>query len=155
MAAPQVGERAPDFALEGTDGPVRLSEALGEGPVVVAFYQEDDTPTCRTQLAAFRDDYDLLRELGARVLAISTDPLASHRAFAERLAPPFPLLSDEGGAIARAYGVYDEGERRARRAVFVVGPDGVIRESIPWYNPANPSQFEQVFRALGFAPDQG
>lgn len=149
MPAPGVGERAPDFTLEGTDGPVRLAEALAAGPVVVAFYQEDDTPGCRTQLTAFRDDYDLLRELGARVLAISTDPLDSHRAFAERLAPPFPLLSDEGGAVARAYGVYDEHERRAHRAVFVIGPDGLVRESIPWYNPANPSQFEQVFRALG------
>lgn len=149
MAAPQAGERAPDFTLPGTGGEMRLSQALAEGPVVVAFYMEDDTPGCRTQLAAFRDEYDLLRELGARVLAISTDPLASHRAFAERLAPPFPLLADEGGAAARAYGVYDEDARRAHRAVFVVDREGTVRLSIPWYNPSNPSQFEEVFRALG------
>jgi peroxiredoxin Q/BCP len=133
VTAPQEGERAPDFTLPGTDGEVHLADALAGGPVVVAFYQEDDTPACRTQLTAFRDDYDLLRELGARVLAISTDPLPSHQAFAERLAAPFPLLADESGEVARAYGVYDEDERRARRAVFVVGEDGAIRLSIPWY----------------------
>ena len=148
-SSPQMGERAPDFALQGTTGEVRLSDLLASGPVVVAFYQEDDTPGCRTQLTAFRDDYDLLGELGGRLVAISTDPLASHHTFAERLSAPFPLLADEGGAVARAYGVYDEEARRAHRAVFVVGPDGTVRLSIPWYSPANPSQFEQVFQAVG------
>lgn len=149
MGAPEQGERAPDFTLPGTAGVVRLSAALAEGPVVVAFYREDDTPGCQSQLASFRDDYELLRDLDAQVLAISTDSLASHRRFAERLAPPFPLLADEGGAVARAYGVYDEAERRAHRAVFVVGADGTVRLSIPWYSPGNPSQFAQVFAALG------
>ena len=149
MTVPQVGERAPDFVLPGTEGEVRLSEALKEGAVVVAFYMEDDTPGCRTQLTAFRDDYELVRELGAGVLAISTDSLDSHRGFGERLAPPFPLLADEGGEVASAYGVYDEDARRALRAIFVIDPDGAVRLSIPWYNPANPSQFEEVFRALG------
>lgn len=149
---PDVGEQAPDFTLRGTEGEVRLSDALRAGPVVVAFYQEDRTPACRTQLAALRDDHDLLRELGARVLAISTDPLDSHTAFAGELQPPFPLLADEGGAVARAYGVYDEAARRARRAVFVIDPDGAVRLSIPWYNPSSTTQYEQIFRALGLDP---
>lgn len=153
MTAPQPGERAPDFELPGTDGLVRLSEALARGPVVLTFYQEDGTPACRSQLAAFRDDYDVVRELGASVLAVSVDPLAAHKAFAEQLRPPFPLLADEGGAVARAYGVYDPEQRRARRAVFVIDRDGTVRLSIPWYNPASADQYEQVFRALGFAPD--
>ncbi len=143
------GEPAPDFLLPGPEGEVRLSDLLGNGPVVVAFYQEDDTPGCRAQLGAFRDDHDVLAELGGRLVAISTDSPASHRAFAERLGAPFPLLSDEDGAVARAYGVYDEQSRRAHRAVFVIGAGGVLLLSIPWYNPANPSQFEQVFQALG------
>ena len=143
------GDLAPDFRLPDAGGDVTLAEALAQGPVVVAFYQEDDTPTCRAQLTSFRDDYDILRELGARVLAISVDSIGSHQAFAERLQPPFPLLSDEDGAVARAWGVYDEEGRRARRAVFVVGQDGLIRLSIPWYNPANAGQDEQVCRVLG------
>lgn len=146
---PTPGEQAPDFSLPGTEGEIRLSEVLREGPVVVMFYQEDNTPTCQSQLAALRDDHDLVAELGARVLAISTDPLTTHREFAERLRPPFPLLADENGAVARAYGVYDEATRRARRAVFVIDPDGAVRLGIPWYNPSNTAQYEQIFRALG------
>lgn len=153
MTTPQPGERAPDFELPGTEGRVRLSEVLASGPVVLTFYQEDGTPVCQSQLAAFRDDYDVLRELGASVLAVSVDPLSEHQAFAARLRPPFPLLADEDGAVARAYGVYDPEQRRARRAVFVIDRDGTVRLSIPWYNPARADQYEQVFRALGFAPE--
>jgi peroxiredoxin Q/BCP len=153
VTVPQPGERAPDFELPGTGGPVRLSEVLARGPVVLTFYQEDGTPACQSQLAAFRDDYDVVRELGASVLAVSVDPLSAHEAFAARLRPPFPLLADEDGAVARAYGVYDPEQRRARRAVFVIDRDGTVRLSIPWYNPASADQYEQVFRALGFAPE--
>jgi peroxiredoxin Q/BCP len=149
MPEPRAGDPAPDFTLPGTAGEVRLADALRTGPVVVAFYQEDNTPTCRTQLSALRDDHDLLVELGARVLAISTDPLESHTAFAGLLRPPFPLLADADGAVARAYGVYDEDTRRSRRAVFVIGADGRVLLDIPWYNPANTSQYAQIFRALG------
>jgi thioredoxin-dependent peroxiredoxin len=143
------GDLAPEFALTGTDGEVRLSTLLREGPVVVTFYQEDDTPTCRSQLAAFRDDYEVVQELGATLVAISVDSLDAHARFAETLDAPFPLLADDGGDVARAYGVYDETSRRSNRAIFVVGQDGSIARAIPWYNPANPSQYEQVFQALG------
>ena len=149
MTQLQPGDPAPDFTLPGTDGPVRLSELLAVGPVVLAFYQEADTPTCRSQLTAFRDDYELLAESGVRLLAISTDPLDVHRAFAGRLAAPFPLLSDVDGAVARAYDVYDEAERRARRALFVIDPDGRVRLAIRHYNPANSAQYESVYRSLG------
>jgi peroxiredoxin Q/BCP len=146
---PEVGERAPDFTLPGTAGAVSLSAVLREGPVVLSFYQEDGTPACQTQLAALRDDHDLLQELGARVLAVSTDPLPAHHEFAARLGQPFPLLSDEGGTVARRYGVYDAESRRARRAIFVIDQAGVVRLAIPWYNPANTAHYEQIFRALG------
>lgn len=149
MSAPAAGEPAPDFTLPSTSGEVRLSDVLREGPVILVFYVEDATPGCRTQLGALREDYDLVRELGARVLAVSTDPLASHEMFAAQITPPFPLLSDEGGAVARVYGVYDEAERRARRSVFVIDPDGHVRLSLPWFNTANTAQYEQIFRALG------
>jgi thioredoxin-dependent peroxiredoxin len=150
---PEVGEHAPDFTLPGTRGLMSLEGALRQGPVVLAFYQEDGTPACQTQLAALRDDHDLLDELGARVLAISTDPLPSHEQFAASLTPPYPLLSDEDGSVARLYGVYDEESRRARRAVFVIDPDGTVQLAIPWYNPSNTSQYEQIFRALGLDPN--
>ena len=155
MTTPQTGDRAPDVTLEGPSGPVRLSEAYAEGPVVLAFFQEASTPTCEAEVRGFCTEYDLVKELGGRVLAVSTDPQEAQQRFAESLDAPFPVLTDPNGAAARAFGVYDETSRRAARAVFVIGEDGVVRLAIPWYNPQNATQFEEVFTALGLQPDAG
>lgn len=147
----EVGDRAPDFTVETTDGTRRLEALLADGPLVLVFYSEDATPACTTQLCAFRDDYDTLRDLGARVLAVSADDLESHHRFAERAEGlPFPLAADANLELARAYGVIDADDpRRSRRAVFVIGRDGAILEAIPHYQPTVPEQFASVFRALG------
>jgi peroxiredoxin Q/BCP len=155
MTAPQTGDRAPDVTLEGPDGPVRLSETYAQGPVVLAFFQEANTPTCDAEVRGFCTEYDLVKELGGRVVAVSTDPQEEQRRFAASLNAPFPVLTDPDGAAARAFGVYDETSRRAARAVFVIGEDGVVRLAIPWYNPQNATQFEEVFAALGLQPDAG
>jgi thioredoxin-dependent peroxiredoxin len=149
------GDETPDVTLEGPEGPVRLRDALAEGPVALLFFQEAGTPACEAELRGFCADYDLVRELGARVLAVSTDPQDRQRTFAEALGAPFPILTDADAAAARAFGVYDETNRRARRAVFVIGEDGTVRHAIPWYNPQNASQLEEVFAALGLQPDAG
>jgi peroxiredoxin len=146
---PQEGERAPDLHLEGRDGPVTLVDALRDGPLVLLFFQEARTPLCEAELRGFVADYDLLQELGAHVLAVSTDPLSAQDQFAEQLTAPFPIVSDPDGGTARAYGVFDEASGRANRAAFVISQDGVITLALPWYNPQNSAQFQQVFAALG------
>lgn len=149
MTEIEVGQPAPDFALESTEGPVRLSELRGH-KVVVTFYQEDSTPTCSTQVTAFAEDFETLDDLGAKVIAISVDDLDRHRRFCEQLGdPPFPLATDPDLEVAARYGVVDETGKRSRRAVFVVDPGGKIALAIPWYNPSNFDQYEQIYRALG------
>ena len=143
------GAPLPDITLEGPDGPVSLRK-MGRGrPLVVAFYQEDATPTCTTQLSAFRDDFDLIEELGAVLVAISADSVESHRVFAEAHPLPFPLLADAKLEAARAFGVVDESGRRSVRAVFVADDEGTVVASIPYYNPANGQHYQAVFQALG------
>jgi peroxiredoxin Q/BCP len=98
-----------------------------------------------------RDDYEIIRELGAEVLAVSADTLESHADFAERIGGvPFPLASDTGLEAARAYGVADDAGKRSRRAVFIIDTDGRILHTEPWFQPGNPGQYEAIFRALGF-----
>ena len=63
---------------------------------------------------------------------------------------PFPLVSDEKLEAARAYGVLDEAGKRSRRAVFVIDKGGTILHVVPWFEPGNPSQYEDIFVALGF-----
>ena len=144
------GQKAPEFVVETDQGRLTLSGLLEHGKLVLAFYYEDMTPACSTQVSSLKDGFDTLRDLGATVLAISTDSLDSHQTFCDRLGGlPFPLGSDADLAIARAYGVVDDRGRRSRRAVFVIDKDGTVLLALPHYNPANISQFEQVFLALG------
>jgi peroxiredoxin Q/BCP len=121
------------------------------GALVLAFYREDATPSCESELSVLRDAYGLLDEYGAGVLAVSADSMESHRAFMDRMGGlPFPLASDESLAAARAYGVVDEGDScRSRRAIFVIDRDGTLLLAVAYYQPANLSQVEAIFAALG------
>ena len=148
---PDVGDQAPDFTLPSTDGEVHLHDLLAQGPVLLAFYFEDATPTCSTEVTALRDAHEVLRELGVQVLAVSADSIESHRAFAERLGGlPFPLVSDPDLVAARAYdAVAEDDPRRSRRALFVIGRDGRITYAANPFSPNNLTQLEEAFRALG------
>ena len=146
------GQRAPEFVLPSTEGEVSLRALLDAGQrVVLAFYFEDGTPSCQTEVSVLKDAHDLLREYGVSVVAVSADPIASHEAFAERLGGvPFPLASDEQLIGARAYGVVSEEDaRRSARAVFVIDRDGVVLLALPHFQPGNLSQIEAIFNALG------
>lgn len=147
---PDAGEQAPDFTLPSTFGEVRLGALTDRSKLVLAFYYEDATPTCSSELSMLRDDYEMVRELGAEVLAVSADTLESHEAFAERLGGvPFPLASDERLEAAKAFDVADDAGKRSRRAVFIIDRGGRLLHAERWFQPGNPSQYEAIFRALG------
>ena len=147
---PQIGDKATDFILPSTKGPVQLSKVYRDGKVVLAFYTEDDTPSCARELASFSEEYPTLQELGASVVAVSVDSLHSHQSFCDKVGGyPFPLVSDAEQEVAAAYGVRHDDGKRNHRAVFVIDQEGVVIHAIPWYQPGNPSQLLEVFRALG------
>jgi peroxiredoxin Q/BCP len=122
---PQVGEPAPDFELEGTDGRFRLSEHRGER-VVLLFYPGDNTPVCTKQFCSYRDRSDDLAALGATVVGISAQDLASHEQFISKHSLTVPLLADTDAAVAKAYGAH---ARRlgVKRAVIVIDEEGIVR----------------------------
>ena len=130
-SSPQVGDSAPDFTLEGTDGTFRLSDHRGER-VVLLFYPGDETPVCTKQFCSYRDRADDMSGLDAVVVGISAQDLDSHRSFTEHHGLTVPLLADVDRAVARAYGVARAHGLAARvqgtqRAVFVIDEDGVVR----------------------------
>ena len=146
-----VGGQAPDFTLPSTWGPLTLSHLTALRKVMLAFYSEDNTPLCSNEVSLLKEDYEIIRQLDAQVIGISADSLDSHRRFEERLGGlPFPLVSDEKLDAAKAYDVIAEGSKRSRRAVFVIDKGGTILHKVPWFHPGNPSQYEDIFRALGF-----
>jgi peroxiredoxin Q/BCP len=150
QAMPEAGEPAPDVQLTSTTGEVHLSDLWAERKLVLTFYAEDNTPLCATQVSMLRDDYGMVQELGAEVVAVSADQVESHADFAERLGGvPFALASDTGLEAARAYDVLDEDGKRSRRAVFVIDRGGTILHAERWFQPGNPAQYAAIFRALG------
>jgi peroxiredoxin Q/BCP len=148
---PRAGDPAPDFELPSTRGTLRLKDLTATKKVLLAFYTEDNTPLCSSQVSVLKEDHELIRQLRGEVVAVSADSLDSHRAFADKLGGvPFPLVSDEKLEAAKAYGVQDEARKRSRRAVFVIDRGGTILHVVPWFQPGNASQYEDIFVALGF-----
>ena len=122
-----VGDEAPDFTLPGTnDQDYRLSDYRGR-TVVLVFYPGDETPVCTKQLTSYSDDISSFSELGAQVLAISAQDVASHERFSAKHGGfGFPLLADKDKAVAGRYGTLGP-LGFPRRSVFVVDGDGIIR----------------------------
>jgi len=125
------GDPVPDFELPAQDGqPVRLSEELNRGPVVLFFYPRAMTPGCTRESCHFRDLEAEFAAVGAGRLGISADPIDRQRQFAEKNGFEFPLLSDADRAVARQYGVKRPGPLFNRRATFVIGTDGRLLAEI-------------------------
>lgn len=151
MSELAVGSPAPDFTLPATTGEIHGSDLWSDSKVIIAFYTEDGTPLCQNEVMSFADDLPVFEELGAKVVAISSDSLESHGKFAEKVGGvPYPLASDSDLEVSRQYGVADETTKRSRRAIFVVDKGGALLLANPWYTPGNPSQYEAIVRALGF-----
>jgi peroxiredoxin Q/BCP len=120
-----VGDKAPDFALPGTGGRnYSLSDYRGQ-TVVLVFYPGDDSPVCTKQLNSYNNELDQFSEVGAQVIAISAQDVASHEKFAGKHGFRFPLLSDPDKAVAESYGTVGP-LGFPRRSVFVINKDGVI-----------------------------
>ena len=150
------GERAPLFHLPAvtTDAEqieVSFEDVLAEGDVLLVFYQDDGMPICTSELKAFAQEHETLRGAGVQVFGMNTNGLGSHARFQERDRFPFPLFSDFFGDVVKAYGLWDEDERKSRRALVLVGGDGVVRYVEPHFNPGNLAAFEAVFAELGLA----
>ena len=125
-----VGDLAPDFEIKDQHGQlVKLSSFQGDKNVVITFYPYSFTGTCTGELCALRDDLGSFQNEKVQLLAISCDSPFSQRVYAEKERYTFPVLSDfwPHGAVAKAYGVFDEKKGCALRGSFVIDKAGVIQ----------------------------
>jgi peroxiredoxin Q/BCP len=125
MAGPDPGDSAPDFTLEGTEGAFTLSDHRGER-VVLLFYPGDGTTVCTKQFCSYRDAADDMAALDAVFVGISVQGMESKEAFKAKYGLTTPLLADRGGEVSKAYGVYSNRFRAAKRTVFIVDEEGRI-----------------------------
>ncbi len=124
----EIGRPAPEFTLKDQHGnDVSLADYRGR-TVVLVFYPFTFTGVCQAELCEIRDDPSTFSGRGAEVLAISCDSRHAQRVWAEQQGFGFPVLSDfwPHGAVARAYGVFNEQLGCANRVSFVIDRDGTV-----------------------------
>ena len=119
-----VGDTAPDFELDGTEGRFRLSDHRGER-VVLLFYPGDFTPVCTRQFCSYAERAEDMSSLGATVVGISSQDVDSHMKFVNEKGIPVALLADPDKKVAKAYGA-SAPVVGTRRAVVIVDEEGRV-----------------------------
>ncbi len=160
----QLGDTAPDFEAETTEGPIRFHEWLGNSWGVLFSHPKDFTPVCTTELgymARIKPEFD---KRGVKIIGLSVDPVDHHSRWAEDIAetqgtaPNFPMIGDPDLKIAKAYGMLPASltgtsdgrtpaDNQTVRNVFVIGPDKKIK-LILVYPMTTGRNFDEVLRVI-------
>ena len=160
----QLGETAPDFEADTTQGPIRFHDWIGDSWVVLFSHPKDFTPVCTTELgymAKIKPEFD---RRGVKVIGISVDPLDKHKSWVKDIeetqgyAPNYPIIADSDYEISKAYGMLgadvsgDPADRTAAdnqtvRNVFVLGPDKKVKLVLV-YPMTTGRNFDEVLRVL-------
>jgi len=124
----QIGDVVADFELDDQDGNRwRLSERLGDGPVVLFFYPAAMTTGCTKEACHFRDLAAEFGAAGAQRVGISLDGVDKQKAFADKHGFDYPLLADTDGTVAKQFGVKRPiGLLKVKRQTFVIGADATL-----------------------------
>ena len=153
-AVPQVGDRAPDFALPyatrdsvSRDSLV-LSSLVGKRNLVLAFYPADWSGGCTKEVCAFRDNFAELGQLNADVIGISGDYVYSHYEWAKHHNLPFRLAADHNHEVAKRYGSFNDANGYNRRTVFVIDKSGKIAYADLAYSARDAASFDKLRAAL-------
>lgn len=124
---PKVGDKAPLVQAKDQSGNEwKLEDQIGKKLVLLYFYPKDDTPGCTKEACGFRDEIAELKRDNVNVVGVSFDSAESHQKFISKYNLNFPLLADDDGKVADAYGVRMPGKAMARRVSFLIGLDGRI-----------------------------
>jgi alkyl hydroperoxide reductase subunit AhpC len=160
----QIGDTAPDFETETTQGPIRFHDWIGDSWVVLFSHPKDFTPVCTTELgymAKLKPEFD---RRNAKLIGLSVDPVENHSKWAidieetQGAAPNYPMIGDPDLRIAKLYGMLPasaSGDASARtpadnqtvRNVFVIGPDKKIKLIIV-YPMTTGRNFDEVLRVV-------
>ena len=143
---PVLGEPAPDFEAETTQGPIKLSSLKGKW-VVLFSHPADFTPVCTTEFLAFAQIYDELQALNVQLIGLSIDSISAHLAWVHAIKEkmgvtiPFPIIADLNMKVAKKYGMIHPGQSStaAVRCVFFIDDKGIMRAMI--YYPLQNGRF--------------
>ena len=151
----QLGDTAPDFTAETTEGELRFHEWLGNQWGVLFSHPKDFTPVCTTELgetARLKDDF---ASRNAKIIGLSVDPLDSHRRWEADIEETqgqrvnFPIIADPGHAVADLYGMIhpNASDTTTVRSVYVIDPNKKVRLTIT-YPASTGRNFNEILRVL-------
>lgn len=151
--AVEIGDEAPDFELPDQDRqPVRLSSYRGSKNVVLVFYPLSFTGVCQSELCAIRDTIEDFSGDDVVTLAVSVDSAAVHKKWADEQGYTFPILADfwPHGAVASAYGVFEEKIGLATRGTFIIDKAGRVAYKVVNAIPdaRDPEEYRKVLASL-------
>jgi len=148
----KVGDKAPDFNLNSSDGSNISLDQLKGKKIVIYFYPKDDTPGCTIEACEFRDANNEISNAGAVVFGVSKDNLTSHHKFISKFGLNFSLLSDEDGQMCNLYGAWGEKTSFGKttfgilRITFLIDEFGVIAKI--WNNVKPEGHSKEVLDAI-------
>ncbi len=151
----QLGDDAPDFTAETTEGPIKFHEYLGNGWGVLFSHPKDFTPVCTTELgrvAALKPEFD---KRNVKVVGLSVDPLSSHKEWANDIAETqgtalnFPLVADADKTVANLYGMIhpNASDTFTVRSVYIIGPDKKLKLTLT-YPASTGRNFDEILRVI-------
>ena len=151
----QLGDTAPDFTAETTDGPISFHEWMGDGWAVLFSHPKDFTPVCTTELGEVARLKPEFESRGVKVAGLSVDPLDDHHAWAGDIAETqghalnFPLIADPDRSIATLYGMIhpNADDTFTVRSVFIIGPDKKVKLSLT-YPASTGRNFQEILRTI-------
>jgi thioredoxin-dependent peroxiredoxin len=151
----QLGDIAPDFTAETTEGSVSLHEYLGDGWGILFSHPADFTPVCTTELGEFANRKDEFANRNTKLIGVSVDSVTSHRGWSDDIEETqgtglnYPLVGDEDRKVANLYGMIHPNaiETATVRTVFIVGPDKKVKLMLT-YPAAIGRNVDEIIRAL-------
>ena len=151
----QLGETAPNFTIESTQGTVNFHQWLDDSWAVLFSHPADFTPVCTTELGAFAKRKNEFTQRGAKLVGVSVDPLSSHHDWAgdieqtQGTALNYPLLADEDQVVAKLYGmIHPKADPKLTvRTVFIIDSDKKIRLTLT-YPPSTGRNVDEILRVL-------
>jgi len=151
----QLGDIAPDFTADTTEGTVSFHEWLGDGWGVLFSHPKDFTPVCTTELGTVAKLKDDFAQRNTKVLAISVDPLESHETWiadindTQHTTVNFPLIADPDRKVADLYGMIhpNASDTMTVRSVFVIGPDKKVKLTLT-YPASTGRNFQEILRVI-------
>src|SRR5271170_4440454 len=160
----QIGQIAPDFTAETTQGSIRFHDWIGNSWTVLFSHPKDFTPVCTTELGAVAKLKGEFEKRGAKVIGLSVDPVATHEKWSkdieetQGIAPNFPMIGDTDLSVSKAYGMLpasapnsSEGRTPADnatvRTVFVIAPDKTVKLQLA-YPMSTGRNFNEILRVL-------